>query len=258
MSFRNIIFYSTFFLSLFLFSCKPEVEDYSTEPLSDFLPLIPGKYITYRLDSTVFPNAGRSTEIHSYQEKNVVDEQITDNLGRPGYRIFRYLRDTAGLKPWTSAGTYLITPLQNSIEVFDNNMRTVRLVTPIAEGTTWKGNHFLADDPYHSLYNFTSVDNNDIGEWEYRYGAITSEVIGGKSYNEVLTVYHSDEMQNIKNNQPNLTDVFASRTLSLDKYAKSVGMVYQERIMWEYQPNVTGPSPYKTGFGVKRTLIDHN
>jgi hypothetical protein len=27
--------------------------------------------------------------------------------------------------------------------------------------------------------------------------------------------------------------------------------------LWEYQPNPNG-TPYRTGFGIKRTIIDHN
>ncbi len=50
---------------------------------------------------------------------------------------------------------------------------------------------------------------------------------------------------------------FAARSLSTDKFAKNIGLVYQEYILWEYQPN-PGSSAYKIGFGVKRTMIDRN
>jgi hypothetical protein len=245
-------------LSLFFSGCKSEVEAYKTEPLSDYLPLAVGKYITYRLDSTVFPSAGRATEVHYYLEKNIIDGQITDNLGRPGFLVFRFLRDTGQTKPWASAGTYAITPLPNAIELYDNNQRTIPLTAPIKEGNAWKGNRYLADDPFKSLYNYTSVDNNDLSNWLYTYGSVNNELIGGKLINDVITVKHIDELQNVENNKPKLETAFASRTFSLDKYAKNIGLVYQEKIMWEYQPNLTGPSPYKTGFGIKRTLFDHN
>jgi hypothetical protein len=50
---------------------------------------------------------------------------------------------------------------------------------------------------------------------------------------------------------------FGSRTFSIDKYAKNLGLVYQELILWEYQPN-HGGTPFRVGFGVKRSMIDHN
>ena len=65
-----------------LFSCKKETEEFSTEAITDYLPTQQGKYITYRIDSTVFTNFGATTEVRSYQEKHQVDAQFTDNSGR--------------------------------------------------------------------------------------------------------------------------------------------------------------------------------
>ncbi|MDB5196616.1 MAG: hypothetical protein JWP88_987, partial [Flaviaesturariibacter sp.] len=50
---------------------------------------------------------------------------------------------------------------------------------------------------------------------------------------------------------------FASRSFARDKIAKGIGLISQEYILWEYQPNPNG-TPYKIGFGVKRTILDHN
>jgi len=40
--------------------------------------LQPGKYITYRLDSLVFTNFGKNTEIHKYQMKHEIDAELVD------------------------------------------------------------------------------------------------------------------------------------------------------------------------------------
>ena len=90
--------------------CKHEVERYVSEPLSDYLPLTIGKYIIYQLDSMVFTGFGRSEEVHHYQEKQQIAAQITDNLGRPTYRIDRSIRDSAGTEGWKAAGSLFITP----------------------------------------------------------------------------------------------------------------------------------------------------
>ena len=50
---------------------------------------------------------------------------------------------------------------------------------------------------------------------------------------------------------------FGTTSYGVEKYAKGVGMVYQELLLWEHQPN-PGGTPYKEGFGVKRTMNDHN
>ena len=71
--------YLLLLFALFFIGCKKQTETFPTATISDFLPLQPGKYIIYRTDSTVFTNFGTSVEIHSYEEKQVVDAQITDN-----------------------------------------------------------------------------------------------------------------------------------------------------------------------------------
>jgi hypothetical protein len=60
------------------------------------------------------------------------------------------------------------------------------------------------------------------------------------------------------------TDPFSSElrigntNYSLEKYAKGIGLVYQELILWEFQPNSGGVGGYKVGFGIRRSMIDHN
>src|SRR5258705_4060912 len=119
------IFILAAFLVFITFSCSKKTEEYTSAPLSDYYPLATGKYITYRVDSTIFTNFGRATQIHSYQVKHLIADQLIDNLGRPTYRVFRYVRDTAGTQSWQPNGSYFITPLGQSIEVVENNLRVI-------------------------------------------------------------------------------------------------------------------------------------
>lgn len=249
---RAIVFYSLTSLC-FLFSCKQEKEDLQVETATEFVPLQPGKYITYQLDSLVFTQAGRAEETHTYQEKHVVDAQITDNLGRSSYRIFRFLRDEAGTQSWAPSGSYFITPLPNSIEISEDNQRIVKLVSPVKQGMSWKGNRFLGTEPYSSKFTFSNDDN--MGDWDFSIeNANESLVLNGTTIENVVTISSIDEALNV----PIVDETsFAARSLSIDKFAKNIGLVYQEYILWEYQPN-PGSSAYKIGFGVKRTMIDHN
>ena len=240
-------------LSVALWSCESEKEELEIEEATDYVVLQPGKYITYRLDSTVFTQQGRSVEVHTYQEKHLIDAQVTDNLGRPSYRVFRYIRNLAGTSSWASSGTYMITPLDNSLEVIEDNMRVIRLFSPIKEGYTWKGNKYLATEPYASKFNFNNDDN--MGDWDFTIESVgESATYGTQKINDIITLLHQDETINNPTTTP---DTYATRTLSVDKYAKGLGLVFQEYIMWEYQPN-PGGTPYRIGFGVKRSMIDHN
>lgn len=235
-------------------SCKHEVERYTTDAPQDYLPLTVGNFITYTLDSTVFTGFGRSEELHRYQEKQEVAAQFTDNSGRVSYRIDRSIRDSAGTEPWRPAGNYVITPLEKTVEVVENNLRTVRLASPVTQDFSWKGNQYLPFAPYSTIYDFRSDTNFDLADWDYFYEA-TGEtlLLNGQTVNDVITVKHIDEETTAND------DIFLTgKTFSEDKYAKGIGLVYQELVMWEREPNASGSSPYKIGFGVKRTLLEHN
>lgn len=247
---------SSFFLLLsgiLLFGCKKETEELQVENPQDYISTQSGKYITYRVDSTVFTNFGATTVVRSYQEKHQVDVQISDNLGRPAYRVFRYLRDTAGARAWQPNGSYFITPVNNTVEVVENNLRFLKLAAPVKEGKTWKGNQFLPDDAYTAFYDFSNDDG--MSDWEYSYAAAgESLTLAGKKYTDVATVLQVDESTNAPVTNPSL---YGFRNYSVEKYAKGLGLVYQEYVMWEYQPP-TSPRPGYRGFGVKRTIIDRN
>ena len=254
---RAIFSYLSALVLLFtlLTSCKEKIEELQPDLPTNYLSLQPGKYITYRLDSTVFTQNGRTQEIHSYQEKVVVDNQITDNLGRSSYRVYRFLRDVAGQNPWTSSGSFFITPTQGEVEFIEDNLRIVRMIVPVKEEESWKGNRFLATDPYKTKYEFSDDSHIHLEDWDFTYEA-TGETItlNGKTINDVVTIQGPDESVNAAITDPNS---FGSKTFYVEKYAKNLGLIYQELNLWEYQPN-PGSSPFRVGFSVKRSMIDRN
>jgi hypothetical protein len=257
--------------SIFIASCAKKTEEFKTEATTDYVQLQSGKYITYRLDSTVFVNFGRITQIHKYQVKEVVDKEITDNLGRPAWRVFRYIRDSVDATSWTPAqpwipfGSYMVTVLFDQLEVTDdNNLRFIKMHLGIREGNNWKGNAYLPSNPFGGLFTF-SVDD-DMQAWDYFYessGAGFS--IAGKTYTDVLTIEHIDSKENVPVTDPTS---YASEIRSVERYSKDIGLVYKEFTLWEQQPNPIlvnpGPpavynyDPFRIGFGIKMWMIDHN
>lgn len=241
-------------------ACTDTKEDFKGSPASEYAPSQPGKYFIYQLDSTVFVNLGSVEQVHKYQEKHVVDAIINDNLGRPSLRMYRYLRDSAGTQDWQPAGTFMITATKEALEIIESNRRMIRLAGPVTTGNSWKGARYLtyvskgdSYDPYHPEFNF-SIDD-DMYDWNYTIQA-TGETVSfnGETYNDVVTVVGIDESTNVPIT-PNTA--YASRLLSVDKFAKNIGLVYQDLILWEYQKRPDG-TPYKTGFGLSRRLIEHN
>lgn len=256
---KYLIYFLAPAIFLFTVSSCDKTEIIETEKLEDYLPVVPGKYIIYRLDSTVFTNIGRDIEVHKYQVKHVIDAQIPDNLGRPSYRVFRYLRDTAGLQPWVPNGTYFITLLNDQAEVIEENLRVIKLHLPFKINFNWKGNKYLSSGgigfgPYDPFYPFGNDDF--MFDWDFTYDQFEPTAsIGGQNVNDVYTVFHIDDALNAP-----VTDPLSlgSRELSIEKYAKGIGLVYKDYVLWEYQPPANGLSGFYTGFGIKMWMIEHN
>lgn len=254
MRMKNLILCLAAFAFVFsLSSCEKKTEEFTSEAITDYLPLKVGKYITYRIDSTVFTNFGTVIETHKYQVKHVVDAQVTDNLGRASFRILRYLRNEAGTSPWVENGTYFITPLTDQAEVIEDNLRYIKLHLPLKVNTVWKGNKYLSGDPFASLYTFNNDD--DMNNWDYDIESYEPSItIAGTPVKDVFTVFQIDESFNAPVTNPNS---IGSRTLAQEQYAKNIGLVSRDFILWEYQPPSSQAAHY-TGFGIKMWMIDHN
>lgn len=237
-----------------LFSCNKK-DEFITENITDYNLLTPGKYITYRLDSLVFTNFGRTIETHRYQVKEQVDKAITDNLGRPSFRVFRYLSDSLGTTPWKPIGAYYITPLSDQVEVVEDNLRIIKMHMPMKDGFSWKGNKYLASEPYDPLYAFSN--DNFMQDWDFYYdGESSAFSYRGKNYTNVFTVEEAKEAFNVPITTPTS---FALKSRSFSKYSKNIGLVYSELELWDYQPNTSGSGgPFYTGFGIRKWMIDHN
>lgn len=250
-----------FLAALAFFSCN-KTDGFSSDPVSDYMPLELGKYIIYRLDSTVFLNFGKNKEVHSYQVKYEVNAEITDNQGRPAFRIYRYIRDTTGTQSWAPDNTFIITPLDDQAELTEDNLRFIKLHLPFKDGFSWKGNKYLPEEPYASLFDFQN--DNNMQDWEYYYDGEPqpSETINGQVYNDVLSVKY-DEIPdpNYADTIPMTEPFIVERSFLNEKYSKTIGLVYQEIDMWDHQPNPTsggGFDPYTNGFSIRMWMIDHN
>lgn len=265
-------------------SCKREADTFSLVPVTDYYPLQVGKYIIYQLDSTVFTNFETTKEIHSYQVKDIVDAQITDNENRPAFRVRRMIRDSAGTSDWADLATFFVTPLNNSIEYVENNLRFIKLKSPIRENYFWKGNSYINSD-----------GNLDyMKSWEYNYSNVGQPYyVGEKTIDNTITVLQSDETIGDPVMFPNN---LASVNYSVEIYGKDIGLIYKDFIYWLYQKNNTlgncrvivagkpdTPCPYDVdcnllaqdlggymkcdtissrysydGYGIKMKMIEHN
>ncbi len=230
-------------------ACKKSSETFQTATIDDYSPLTVGKYIVYRLDSAVYTNFGQNAQVKTYQVKYQVDAKITDNLGRPAYRILRFIRNSAN-NPWVPDATFMATNTGNGLEFVENNMRFLKLRTPIRDFYSWKGNSFI--DTYSINSEIKYLD-----DWDYSYDSVNVPLkIGSFNFDSTIKVDQRDEI--IGN--PNDRTSYAEINYGVEKYAKGIGLIYRRFFHSEYQP----PTPGQSGrfvdgsYGITLTIIEHN
>lgn len=243
---------------LFVFllsSCSKETAEFTSNAPEEYFNLTPGKYIRYYLDSSRFIFFGQKDTVIHYQAKDVVDSEVMD-AGRRAWRIIRYLRDanSNNENEWVQNMSYLVVPTRESVEVVEGNLRQVKLKLPVTEGFQWRGNSYLPDNPFRDIYPF----NNDveIQLWDYTYDVVGgSAEINNKLYENVTEVTHIADSVNVP---IDFANAFALKNYWVEKYELGVGLVYKEVSMWDYQPPTGGNPGYRTGFGIRMSIIDHN
>ena len=237
-----------------IMSCSKKSETLSFADIKDYNLQIPGKQITYKLDSSLYIHFGTKDTVVSYFVKDSVMDEVTDNLGRKAFRIVRYSRRSTGA-PWNPVNTFLTIPTSSRIEFIENNNRFVKLTDPLSEISSWKGNAYL--DTYSAFSNIQYMD-----DWDYTYANIGQPlVLGSITLDNTITVNEHDQEDGIFTD--NLTDTtYSEKNLSIEKYAKGVGLVYRNFLHREYQPaSAAGAAPhngFKAGYGVTMTMINHN
>ncbi len=247
MNLKNLI--GVFLLSSLLFSCSRSTESFYNVSVDHYYPLQTGKYIVYRLDSLVYINFGKKDTTISYQVKYETDSLLTDNIGRPFYRIFRYIRKNAS-DSWIPDGTCMAANTGSKIEFTEDNLKFIKLAEPIRNTFSWKGNSFI---------NATSINSELIymQDWDYVYSNVDeSSIVGNDTLQNTLTVNQRDETINDPDNQ----NIYSEVNFSKEKYAKDIGLIYRKFLHREYQPNPNGVGGYvaEGSYGVTYTLIDHN
>jgi hypothetical protein len=233
-------------LILIICSCNKD-NPLVTDTPADYYPMHVGSYIVYRMDSLKFINVGSRDTIISYHAKEIVDDSITDNLGRLSYRVIRYLSDTSETAPWTPSIAYMVTPLKGSVEVSENNLRFIKLVTPVQDGISWLGNAYIdtksdtSPVPYMDGWNYT-----------YNHTGQPFDVLAG-TIAETVTVNEADEVTG-------LGDSSYTQTLySAEVYGKNIGCIYKRFLYSVYQsPNVEYPAGVTIGYGLSFNMVSHN
>jgi len=245
------ILFAGFVAAVLLSACKKQTEEYPTATISDYMPLEPGKYIIYQLDSFRYSTQSLVPLTITYQVKFQVDALITDNLGRPAYRIYRYIRK-ATTDPWVSDDTYMAVNTGTALEFVENNLRFVKLKEPITQDYTWKGNTFINTTSDTAAFDFRYLDS-----WDYTYDSVGAPLtLGGINLENTVKVAQIDDVIGNPEDPNSYTEI----NYGAEYYAKGIGMVYRRFLHSEYQPPTNGYNGYYTDAtaGATFTMIEHN
>lgn len=252
---KNNISIVLLFLLLAGFSSCSKKDVYVSEQPTDYMNLVPGKFNIYRLDSFKYVQYGQKDTIISYQAMDVVDSQLTDNLGNTVWRIQRFLNDTLTMGSWVPDVTYYVTITKKTLDVTENGLRFEKLSIPIVNDFSWKGNSYINTVPPASTA--TEPDLSYFLDWDYTYANV------GQSYtlpnnlpiDNTITINQRDETLGT----PGDLDSYGERNYSVEVYGKGIGLVYKNFLHWTFQQrDNTYPHGYYDGYGITLTLISHN
>lgn len=206
----------------------------------DYAPISVGKYVIYDVDSTIYDDFFNDTTYSKYRIKEKIEEQITDNEGRPAFKMIRYIKKYNSSVsydniPWTIKDVWTCTKTNTTYEVVEEDVRFTKLIFPVKEEATWKGNA-----------------HNTLDDWDYEYiYTDRAEAINGTSFENVLYVQQKDD--NHKN--------VIHREYYIEKYAKNVGLVYREIKDLKSKDNIILGQPVedriKSGVIYKLTYVTH-
>lgn len=227
-----------------MFSCKkPDDRPAAPQAEQEYYPLEPGKWVMYEVDSTIWDDTFCVERTYHYQVMHRVADTFTDAQGRPSYRVEMYIRKKAE-DDWAAQSVFYVTNTKVTLEMVYDQLRYIKMVFPIHEGETWKGNNYiLTKDPIYAFYD----------DWNYMYKNVQHSFnTGYKVFGNTVTVEHIDEAVGDVEVYP---EEMASRTSSREVFASGVGMVYREYFRWTYDPSTTR---CRKGNGVVMRAVDHN
>jgi hypothetical protein len=240
---------STLLLAMLWSGCS-KTEQLKSEYIRDYHPLQVGKYITYRLDSTVYVTLNTIKQVHSYVIQDIVDAQVTDNLGRDAFRIRRMIRSNTDTTQWTDNTSYIIVPLQHSLELIDNNLRFIKLQEPIRDQFTWQGNNYIN--------SYSDANLQFLDAWDYVYENVGQPyTAGSQSWPETISVNQRDEVLGTPDNKQFYWEI----NHSYEVFAKGIGLVYRDFLHEVWQPpNITSAAGYyePNSYGIRLTFLNSN
>jgi len=242
------VYYLLLLLPMLVFiACgDSEIEEQDDSVLGyDYFPLEVGDTWIYSVDSLKIVQEGLSNRV----TQSFIREQVTDLINEDdderSYRIERsYRSDSIGAWQLTDVWTTSID--DDRATRTEENLRFIKLVFPVVEGTSWDGNAFFDDSKFYPA----GADEIQIYlDWNYRLvDQGNSAIIGSINYEDVAKVEQHNDTTNI------------SLRYAEETYAKGIGLVERRMAIYDTQEQNTDLSwddRAEVGFRLHQTLISY-
>ena len=186
---------------LVLASCKNEtLPPVSLEP--SIYSLQPGNEFVYQVDSIHYNDFSNQIDTFRFQMRERIDSVIEQTSSTKKIRIFQESLNPS-TQSWNPISTVLLTYAPGVVRTTEDNNQFIRLVLPIYEGNSWKGNVLTNNDPW----------SND---WEYYYYDVwRSKEINGRNFDSTVSVNWVE------------STTFIDEMLGEETYAQGIGRIYR-------------------------------
>jgi hypothetical protein len=213
-----------------VFSCrKPDPVTELRDENALFIPLEKGKYITYNVDSTLWFDTACVTLVRKYQMMYTVADTFTDAQGRQSYRIDTRIRQKTD-EPWKLHDVLYITRTDVNLEWSQSGLRQVKMIFPIRERATWKGNSYVP---------VNDADLKFYDGWDFHYTNV------GESFNTGEVIYPStlivNQVDRVENDPERIPEAHGSRTYGKKLTAAApMARKYLLKVSVWYIKNISG------------------
>lgn len=212
-----------------------------------YFPLDSGRYCIYEVDSIVY-NETFANDTTSWLVREMVTDTFYDAEGRLNYSIERARRLTDA-DTWEVVDVWFAAQVDGKIEKVENNLRFIKLASPLLNNVEWDGNAYLGgleDIPFDYECNRLSYYEG----WNYRYQSIAEPfTVGGMQFPNTVTV--------IQEGDSNLIWYDYAKEI----FAEDVGLIYKEFYHYYTQDFTCPTCPWnervECGYSVQMALIDY-
>lgn len=120
------------------------------DPGYDYFPRVVGQWIEYQVDSAWRDDASAVNDSVSYRLLEKVVQTYTDTEGRTCYMIHRSVKNDQD--QWVVRDVWTSTRSSSNAEVTEENLRRMKLVFPVNNGTDWDLNVFNDEEELEVAY----------------------------------------------------------------------------------------------------------